>query len=99
MYHTAEVRTVGSTNRFSSLEKHSPARKRREILIDSLGVSLYDTALALVLLDPKYLEERTEQGKDSLGSHFERVPSMVVVLVQNIMVADACGGRKCPHMT
>lgn len=42
-------------------------RKRREISIDSLGVSLYDIALALVLLGPKYLEERTEQGKDSFG--------------------------------
>lgn len=36
-------------------------------MIDALGVSLYDNALALVLLDPKYLEERTEQGKDSFG--------------------------------
>lgn len=51
---------------------------------------------------PKNLEERTGQGKDSLGSHFERVPSMIVwphVWVQNIIVVDVCGGRKCPHMT
>lgn len=49
---------------------------------------------------PNTWKKELNRGRTHLGSHLQRVPSTVVwshVRVQNIMVVDACGGRKCPQ--